>query len=443
MKKDLLIIGIMTGNSLDAADVVLTLFKKSGEIKDLEFHSKEFPEELFLELKSLRAYINESDGDMYEMARLHSDAHDIIDQYMKFVSKAVLELIMKCKYSVSDIDLVGFHGQTCAHKPPFYTVQIGDGQMLANAIGIPVVYDFRSDDVMNGGQGAPFAPKHCADFLKQNNDLPITFINGGNSSNIAHSTFNKKGEVVFSGWDAGPFNHFPDMLVRKYTDKTCDVDGEIGKAGNINTELLKELFYDSAGDHNGENFLLAEPAKSSGPKWYKSTPMLDSDELSLEDKVKTAEYFAAYLTYHSLGYTVDDFILPSNFALFGGGWKNPVVRGYFEKLIAGEFSDLLILPEHKEWFDNINGRMVSKHSVKWSDEYGFNSDAMEARICADVARCYVENIPFTTFEVTGVLTPVRCGIIAYPNQSVKHGTLRWSRASAGWEEMLEERKVIQ
>lgn len=444
MNKNLMAIGVMTGNSLDAVDVVLTLFEESGKIKDLEFYSLSLPEGLFKKLKDLRSYINECDGDMAEVSSSYTGFNDVLNEYMNLVSKTVLGLIEKSEYEVSDIDIIGFHGQTCAHKPPFYTVQIGDGQMLANATGIPVVYDFRSDDVMNGGQGAPFAPKHnehCAEVLKETNDFPIAFINGGNTSNIAHSTYNTKGEIVLAGWDAGPFNHFIDMLIRKYTDKTCDFDGEVGKRGRINTELLKELFYNAAVNIKGDNFLLDKPAKSSDPQWYKLTPMLEDDNISLYDKVRTVEYFAAYLTYHSLGHTDEDFVMPSNFAIFGGGWKNPIVRHDFESLIFGQFDALPILEEHKEWFQNINKRITANDciiKVKWSDSYGFNAEAMEARIFADMARCYLENIPFTSYNTTGVKRPVRCGIIAYPNENEVSNALKWSRASAGWDKFMRE-----
>ena len=66
-----------------------------------------------------------------------------------------------------EIAAIGFHGQTCDHFPPSaaggsepYTLQVGDPRLLADLTGIPVIYDFRSDDLMNGGEGAPLAPLH-------------------------------------------------------------------------------------------------------------------------------------------------------------------------------------------------------------------------------------------------------------------------------------------
>jgi 1,6-anhydro-N-acetylmuramate kinase len=204
------------------------------------------------------------------------------------------------------------------------------------------------------------------------------------------------------------------------------------------------MFRESAVMASGGNFLEAKPPKSSDPQWYKNIEMLDDDKIPAVDKLRTAEYFSAYLTYHSLGHTPDDMQMPSDFAVFGGGWKNPIVMEDFKKLLEGEHH--IVLPEHDEWFAKIKSR-ITNPEIKFSNEYGFDGTMMEARIFADMARCLVIGRPFTSSETTGAKKQSVGGVVAYADNvsnnlkewlkesgrdlPVYEGL--WSRASAGWE----------
>lgn len=483
-KKDhLLCIGVMTGNSLDAADVVLTAFHDSGKIIDLAFYSLSIPDWLFHALQDLRYAITEARGDMHFIAAHYQYAPNnqvftfdmLLQEYMAFVSNAVHGLIQYAKtlsipeaYDLKEIDLIGFHGQTCTHLPPsiakkqnqseVYTVQIGDGQMLADLTGITTVYDFRSDDIMKGGEGGPLAPfhnKHLALSLQDQTAIPITFINGGNTSNLAHITFDQAGTLKVVGWDAGPFNHLPDTLMRLEKGLPCDNNGEIGQTGQINTTLLKVLFEHAAIDQQKENFLLKPPPKSSDPSWYPIIPELLDQTLSFPDRLRTVEYFSAYALFHSLSFTPTTFQMPTRFAVFGGGWKNPVIFQDFKNLLIGDFNKCPILNQHDDLFHDLRKRLLQngQPTLRWSNAYGFDGAAMEARIFADLARCHVLNIPFTSTETTGVSKPTICGLIRYPENSISNATqnlrvrlnennvqiddnseydARWSRAAAGW-----------
>lgn len=484
-KKDhLLCIGVMTGNSLDAADVVLTAFHDSGKIIDLAFYSLPIADWLFHALQDLRDAITQAHGNMNSISAHYQYAPNnqaftfdmLLQEYMAFVSNAVHGLIKHAKtlsipntYNLNEIDLIGFHGQTCTHYPPsiarkqspseVYTVQIGDGQMLADLTGITTVYDFRSDDLMNGGEGAPLAPfhnKHLALSLQDQVVLPLTFINGGNTSNLAHITFDHTGTLKVVGWDAGPFNHFPDSLMRLEKGLPCDQNGEIGQTGQINTDLLKALFDHAAIDNQKNNFLLKSPPKSSDPSWYRIIPELLDQSLPFPDRIRTAEYFSAYSLFHSLSLTSTTLQMPTRFAVFGGGWKNPVIFDDFKNLLTGEFSKYPILPQHYEIFNALRQRLCQngQPTMSWSNDYGFDGAAMEARIFADLARCRIFNIPFTSEETTGTSKPTVCGLIRYPKNNILNATqnlrtrlsvsnteiahnrqydARWSRASAGWQ----------
>ena len=464
-KDHLLAIGINTGNSLDAADVVLTAFHDEGMIKDLAFYSLPFSEELYTRLKNLRHAINNANGDMAHIAAHYPDFEATLNAYMDCVIAAVHGLIKKAKqsdipdtYDLDHIDLIGFHGQTCAHLPPSvaqdgatpYTVQIGDGQRLADETGITTIYDFRSDDIMNGGEGAPLAPMHNK-HIAQSGVFPITFINSGNTSNLAHITKTRSSnDIEVVGWDAGPFNHLPDMFARKYLDMPCDQDGAVGKTGQVNQTLLEKLFDSVAVDQSETNFLLKSPPKSSDPRWYRMPDIVDDETIPVEDRLRTIEYLSAYIVFYSLGFTPDNLVMPSHFAVFGGGWKNPVIFEHFDSLLKNGTQGNIVIEKHHDWLADISLRLKNVQ-LAWSDTYGFDGQAMEARIFADMARCRISNIPFTNKQLTGTKMPSICGVIAYPKGKSEYATdnllsrlsqedkneirnhLKWNRASAGWQ----------
>ena len=262
------VIGVNTGNSLDAADVVLTAFEDE-KILDLAFTSVALPEKLKLDLRSLRECIEAHQGKVslaIDDKRIEKRGAAIIRDYTSTVASAVKSLLTKNKNQ--NVDAVGFHGQTCAHFPPSvarrqgaeaYTVQIGDGQQLADALGVTVVYDFRSDDIMLGGEGAPLAPvhhQHLAETTKKNGCFPIAFCNAGNTGNVSIISGSKEKTLPTLGWDNGPFNDYPDLLCRTEKGKPCDENGALGRKGKINPSLLRLLFDRAATTDTGENFLL-------------------------------------------------------------------------------------------------------------------------------------------------------------------------------------------
>ncbi|MDD9900912.1 MAG: anhydro-N-acetylmuramic acid kinase [Alphaproteobacteria bacterium] len=480
-KKDhLLVIGVNTGNSLDAADALLTVFDQSGDMRDVLFHSNEYPDSLKDELRQFREHIVAADGNVDAVAASTLQLLPGIKRYTTFVAQTVNDLVEKARtntelaaaYDLSSIDAIGFHGQTCAHKPPSmaaskqdaFTVQIGDGQLMADLTNITTIYDFRSDDIINGGEGAPLAPmhnRHIAEILEKRGEFPITFINAGNTSNLAHITRHAKGELTVVGWDAGPCNDFIDLLMRKEKNLPYDEDGTHSQSGKINLHLLRVLFEKSAVTPDGENFLEKAPPKSSDPQWYIAPDMLFDPSILFEDRLRTAAYFSAYLLFHSFGYTNEALDLPARIALAGGGWKNPVVRHHFTTLLEGDFENNPVLPEHRARFESIRKRLDGKTvSVRFSQDYGFDGQAMEARLFADMARCRIMGTPFTDPALTGCTRPAVCGIIRYPQKSPDNASAnlrawlathpcahaphdnpdifneKWSRASAGWDKKL-------
>ncbi len=430
-------IGVMTGNSLDAVDVVLTEFDGQS-IKDICGLSIDIPIETGNRFRQLKFMLAQNGGDIDRIAGNKENRFDEIhDNYIKLVADTILQLLEQNHISKETIDMIGFHGQTCAHCPPsiansrdprqIYTLQIGSGQMLADLTGIPVAFDFRSDDIMNLGEGAPLAPihnRHIANDLISKEIFPVAFCNGGNTGNIAVITKDKiTGKEIVLGWDTGPFNHFIDLLMREEKNLPCDLDGETGKRGKVNYRLLRLLFENAVQTHNRENFILLPPPKSSDPAWYRAIPELLDKSFPFADRVRTAEFFSAYIFAYNLAFISENYDFPKYFLVFGGGWRNPVVYNDFKNLLAGKVE---VLPEHQKQFNKI---FTPQPNVEWSDFYGYNGKYMEARIFADMAKCKLTNEPFSYPETTGCLRPTVGGIIATPGGKNKQ---RWSRAASGW-----------
>ncbi len=134
-------------------------------------------------------------------------------------------------------DVIGFHGQTILHAPEVHrTWQIGDAAMLSHFTRLPVVHDFRSADVVAGGQGAPLAPLfHAA--LAKNMEKPLLIVNIGG---VANATWlGPEGEIM--ACDTGPGNGPLDDLAQKYLGQPYDKDGALAASGEVDLARLKTL----------------------------------------------------------------------------------------------------------------------------------------------------------------------------------------------------------
>ncbi len=450
-------IGIMTGNSLDAVDAVLCEFN-NGQMKDLAFCSRQYPMELTEAIIRLRTEITAHDNDP-EFLENDPFFDRVLKDYTRLVAKTVNDLCEQSGIQKSEIAAIGLHGQTCGHFPPSiagdlppYTLQIADAAELADLTDLPVIYDFRSDDLMNGGEAAPLAPvhnQHIAADLRKKGAFPVAFCNAGNTGNIAVISETNEGKETTQGWDIGPFNHFADMLVRTTKGEPCDKDGHYGKQGRIIPELLSELFDTAAVTNENKNFYLQTPPKSSDPAWYRSELQSVQEKYGFENTLRTIEYLSAYTFVHTLSFVPENVRLPQTFLLFGGGWKNPVVLEDFKELIKGNG---FVLDRHKDLFQQIKSRFTATPQADFSDKYGYSGAYMEARIFADMAKCRITGEPFSFPETTGCKTPTVAGIYVLPRTDKKSYLLtdlmqqyrttgliknewrkKYNRAAKGWQ----------
>ena len=151
-------------------------------------------------------------------------------------SQVVKELSQNYKF-----ELVGFHGQTIYHNAKEkISKQLGNGPLLSQLTKKKIVYNFRENDLKNGGQGAPLTPIFHKVLLKQKkNKLPAVILNIGGIANITIiENFTKNN---FKSYDVGPGNCLIDEWIRKNSDKNFDKNGKHSSSGTHNEIILEQI----------------------------------------------------------------------------------------------------------------------------------------------------------------------------------------------------------
>ena len=208
--------GLMSGTSLDGIDVSIIKSDGNEEYSTELDRYFEYDKELVQKLLEIRDKISNSE----DLGRYFSEIKDLEREVTLFHFKAVNETIEKFN---SNIDLIGFHGQTIFHDPKKkISKQLGDGKLLSQLTKKKVVYNFRQNDLKNGGQGAPLVPifhNALANKIhkKFNLDFPIFILNIGGISNITSTvSWNNlwQSEKIYA-YDIGPGNCLIDEWIRK------------------------------------------------------------------------------------------------------------------------------------------------------------------------------------------------------------------------------------
>ena len=366
------IIGNMTGNSMDAIDLVLTEFD-DDKMTDICTYTKPYTGAMQNKIERLRTLVLHKTKNEIENL---PDFKPIHDEYISQIAECINKMCLENNIDKKTIDAIGFHGKTLDHNPPSkakidgtqaYTLQMGSGKMLADLTGIPVVYDFRSDFLMAGFEGAPLVPPHNAHIAATEGDG--CYYNGGNTSNFA-IVVEGKAQI---GADAGPFNEYIDNYIRSYTSESFDKDGMFGNKGRLIPGLLQELY--NFGRHYYETAL----PKSGDPAYYHKDEIfafIEKQNFTLEDIIHTFEYFSAYIAVQALTLVPENIVFPKDIILFGGGWKNPVIKDSFIRLLEGKD---VILPEHEKAFQILRERLKQPQI-----HYSSFGEYMEARLFADL-----------------------------------------------------------
>ena len=214
-------------------------------------------------------------------------------------------------------ELVGFHGQTLAHDPGAgRTHQAGDGARLAAALGVPVVWDFRTDDVARGGEGAPLAPAFhhaCARHIGATE--PVAFLNLGGVGNLTWVDPRRpmEAEGALLAFDTGPANAPIDDLCQVRLGEPCDRDGALARQGTARADLVAALL-------RHPYFRRPPPKSLDRDAW--TGPGAAIDALSAADAAATWVAVVAESVRHALAQCPD---VPARLLVAGGGRRNPAI----------------------------------------------------------------------------------------------------------------------
>ena len=240
MEKNLSALGFMSGTSGDGVDtsVISSNGKDTINIKYNRFDP--YPTSLSSNIHRVKENISE----MQDLLKYSSDIEELEKQITDFHADIAINTLKKIDY-----DLIGFHGHTIYHNTDEkISKQIGLGISLSKITNKTVVYDFRQNDIKNGGEGAPLSPIYHLALIKalfnENKvKIPISILNIGGIANITE--IDKNFKIISK--DIGPGNCLIDKWIRKNSDKFFDQDGNLANKGKtdkfIFDQYLENYYY--------------------------------------------------------------------------------------------------------------------------------------------------------------------------------------------------------
>ncbi len=345
MTKEYTALGLMSGTSGDGVDA--SIIRSDGENKFEVIKNKyfEYNQRIQNGIYKLKDRVNT----LKDLDNLRKELN-LFEKNLTLFHSNIANYFLK-----ENIDLIGFHGQTIYHKPKEkISKQLGDGKLLSNITKKNVVYNFRQNDLNNGGEGAPLAPIFHKLIVNQKKiSLPVTILNIGGIANITSINANNK---MYS-LDIGPGNCLIDKWIRGNSKKNFDDEGNIAKSGLVNKLIL---------DQSLDNFFNNKVSEK------RSYDINDFDVsfvrgLSLTDGAATLTEFTAEI--------LSKKIFDTNIYITGGGRKN--------KFLIKRLEDILQI------------------KTKLIDDLNIDGDFVESQAFAYLAiRSYIKK-PISFPETTG------------------------------------------
>ncbi len=360
-------IGLMSGTSMDGIDIAAIETDGEYELKRLAHTFVPFSE-------AFRTLLRQA---MTEAASLHERTarpgclSETEAQLTHLHVIALKDFLATHNWRASDFAIAGFHGQTILHRPEHrLTVQLGDGQQLANEIGMPVAYDLRAADIAAGGQGAPLAPAYHLAMVQKMPDRPVATVNIGGVANV--TWIGRDGTLL--AFDTGPGNSAIDDWMLRHTGTAQDENGTTASGGTVNQEQLDDFL--------SNPYFAKRPPKSLDRNAFDLTAI---DELNLADGAATLTAFSALAIAKSRFHFPEE---PTLWVVCGGGRRNKTLMS----MLAAEVENAVVPAE----------------------ALGFDGDVVEAEAWAYLAVRTRKGLPLTYPGTTGVREPLSGGRIAEP-----------------------------
>ena len=364
-------LGLMSGTSGDGVDASIISSDGIDQYREILNKYFKYDHKTHENLHNLR-------GKLLKIEDLKKNEHEI--NYLEkeitlFHAKIVNEIL---KTNNKDIDFIGFHGQTIYHNASEkISKQIGDGNLLSQLTQKNVIYNFRQNDIKNGGEGAPLTPVFHRLIVKQKNiQLPVCILNIGGIANI--TAINEYDNNSFFSRDLGPGNCLIDEWIRINTKNKFDNKGETAKSGNVNELILNQAL------DNFDN--IANQKKLSFDTKDFSLGFVRG--LSLEDGAATLTDFTGRI----IGDELFSFLSKERDKLWkilvcGGGRKNTTLM------------------------EKIKKRTLKNLIIQSIDDYGVDGDFVESQAFGYLAIRSIMKLPISFPETTGCNKPSTGGTL--------------------------------
>lgn len=351
-----IILGLMSGTSLDGLDLALCWLSGSGlntRVQLMKFETMEYPENF---KREVRTVFSKRSVDLEKICLLNAHIGNLHAQYIN-------DCLRRWGIPNSEVDCIASHGQTIYHAPkrlhkqeqfPNATLQIGDGDHIAVGTQIITLSDFRQKHLAGGGEGAPLAL--YGDYLMfTSHEEDRILLNMGGISNF---TFLPRDGVTAKiiSTDVGPGNTIIDALAQKYFNVPFDKDSRIARTGTVNEGLLSVMM--------AHSFFQEGLPKTTGPELFNlgfveaAIAQIGQTDIQPEDILSTV----TILTARTIAFQLNKHYSGMKLSVYasGGGAHNPMVMEELQRLLPGS-------------------------EIRTSEDLGISGDAKEAVLFAVLA----------------------------------------------------------
>ncbi|WP_422658384.1 anhydro-N-acetylmuramic acid kinase [Paenibacillus sp. EC2-1] len=384
-----IIIGLMSGTSLDGIDAAIVRITGSGlqsQVELLYYYNTPYDASIREQLKALCSIEHSSSASVCSM-----------NAYLgrKFADAAI-RAAQEARFSMDEVHFISSHGQTLWHIPegeagdPFSvpsTLQIGDLSVIAKHTGKMVVGDFRPADMAVGGQGAPLVP--YGDFILFRHETKGRILqNIGGIGNCSAIPSGATPSEVFA-FDTGPGNMIMDEVVHVLSEGklTYDHGGRWAAEGTVDGELITELM--------SHHYFQMAPPKSTGRELFGKDYAVSFLEMARDKGLADADIVATAtgFTARSIADSYRRYVFP--------------VSDIQEVIVSGGGA-------HNAELLRMLADMLPQKQVMTSAQLGFHDDAKEAVIFALLGNDFMNGIPNNLPAATGASRPTVMGKLALP-----------------------------
>ena len=362
MQKSWISLGLMSGTSGDGVDASIIRTNGINQYELIKDKYFEYDLKIYKDIHNLKEKIHKI-GHLEK----YKDEIDILERNITIFHAEIIK-----QMDISESTIIGFHGQTIYHNPEEkISKQLGNGKLLSQLTNKNIIFNFRKNDILNGGQGAPLTPlfHHLISF-KNEIKLPVCFLNIGGISNITIIK-NKENLSELISKDIGPGSCLIDTWVRKNSNKKFDQDGNFASIGTKN-EIVFEQAQELYANRNNKRKL--------------SFDVNDFDisfvrGLSLIDGATTLTDFTASIIGKELSLSLNEFKESIEILICGGGRKNKIL------------------------LEKIGKNISTNMNLKLIDDYKINGDFIESQAFAYLAIRSFQGLPISFPKTTGCEKP--------------------------------------